>query len=192
MFLNWSSEHRRVSTTKHPASIMMFGVVALSGGNGPGLVGTGMSAGKHTAKTAQDRLDANMSSWPRDLLTPTVTRFQSPRLQLVGAHWGKGLHDTPQQHEWAQGFCELLMAVNEKRLRQEGLLLAYNLHKSYCPQMWPYWIVWCFWVLTYCYVTKVVYFHSKLPYCRCLKFSKQYVVGRYFVSHIYVYTYTWA
>ena len=35
--------------------------------------------------------------------------------------WRKCLQDSPQQHKWAQDFCEPRFAVDEKRLHQEGL-----------------------------------------------------------------------
>ena len=60
----------------------------------------------HTTKKVQDWLRRQHDLLVQIFLTPTVTRFESPWLQLVGTHWGKDLKDTPQQHRWAQGFCE--------------------------------------------------------------------------------------
>ena len=74
---------------------------------------TGRSTGKH-GKDLMQCLDANMSFWSKNFWPPIVTRFESPRLQFVNAHWRKGWQDTPQQYRWAQGFCETLKGLMRK------------------------------------------------------------------------------
>ena len=91
------------------------------------------------------------------LLAPAVSRFESPRLQLVNSHCGKGLQDTPQQYRWAQGFCEPRMVIDEERLLQRGLQeFPTSFRAWYYHQRWPHSIIWCLWVLIYCYVIIVV------------------------------------
>ena len=67
-----------------------------------------------SAAMVQKRLErANMRNRAKKFLSPTITRFETPRFQPVNAHWGKILQNTPEQHRWGQGFCEPHMTVDE-------------------------------------------------------------------------------
>ena len=92
------------------------------------------------------------------ILVSTVTRFEAPRFQLVGTHWGKGLQDTPLQHIWAQGLCEPLKAIYEEWIRQKA------------PEELPTLIRVCYDRYVICYKSCLIWL--ELRYCRCLKVTK--------------------
>ena len=106
---------------------------------------------------------------------PNSHQIWYPSISACGRILRKSLQDTPQKkNRWAQCFCEHCMVVDEERLRQEGLQeLLTSIKAYYCRQRWPHWTILCVCVLIYRYITKIVYFHAKLRYYKCLKFTRK-------------------
>ena len=103
-FGNNVSEHRRVSTTKHPASIMMFVFVASNRekmhqvwfivnkywrwnsfqDSVNQITSSNRTKRQNVLVTVQNRLNVYMSFWTKQFLAPIFTRLEHPWLQLVG------------------------------------------------------------------------------------------------------------
>ena len=66
----------------------------------------GWSAGTH-GKGCAGLVGHQQELSAQRYLAPTVSRLEPVPFQLLDAHWGKGMQDTPQKHRWVQGFFAL-------------------------------------------------------------------------------------